>query len=80
MSEKHSDVLDTEQVLQVAFDDLPLSVRTYNVMRTNGIRTLEEFLQRSRDEILELRGMQKKVWNEIDDLLARYGQGIGRWQ
>ncbi len=80
MSDQHADEMDAYEILQATIDDLPISVRTCNLMRTHGIYSLEEFLQRSRDEVRGLRGMQKKVWNEIDDLLVRHGLGIGRWE
>lgn len=56
-------------------DDLCLSVRTYNVLRRAGITTVDELLQKDRNELIRIRGMSKKTLEEITVKLEAFKNG-----
>ncbi|MFC1539899.1 DNA-directed RNA polymerase subunit alpha C-terminal domain-containing protein [Gemmatimonadota bacterium] len=80
MPEHESSISTVEQILQRDLLDLPLSVRTVNLLMRYGIPNLGEFLRRPRAEVRNLKGMQNKVWNEIGALLAEHGLDLEPWQ
>lgn len=46
-------------------DDLELSVRTSNVLRGEGVRTLSAFMALSKDRVMAMKGAGVRTWNEI---------------
>ena len=50
-------------------EDLNLSMRGYNVLRRNGIRTVGDILDRTEDELLGLRNLGRKAYDELRERL-----------
>lgn len=54
-------------------DDLDLSVRTYNCLKRRGIKTLDDLLKMSQEEIMHIRNLGKKSYREIINRLYELG-------
>ncbi|MBV8083084.1 MAG: DNA-directed RNA polymerase subunit alpha [Candidatus Eremiobacteraeota bacterium] len=54
----------------IPVDELDLSVRSYNCLKRAGISKISELLQRSEDEIMNMRNLGKKSVDEIKEKLA----------
>ena len=63
----------TENPTGVAIEDLCLSVRSYNVLRSAGYNKLEDVSKHSFDELLQLRNMGRKSAMEILKVLEERG-------
>ena len=62
-----------QQQLSISIDDLELSVRSYNCLKRNGIRTLQELSNMTRNEIKQIKNLGKTSLREISDKMRDYG-------
>ncbi len=58
-------------------DDLELSVRSANCLKNANIRYIGELVTRSEAEMLKTKNFGRKSLNEIKDILAKMGLGLG---
>ena len=54
-------------------EDLNLSVRAYNCLKRSGLMTVGQVLERSEDELLNLRNFGRKSYDELRDKLVEMG-------
>ena len=59
--------------LDLAIEDLDLSVRTYNVLRRQGIDTVREIVLCSAEDLREMQGVREHTITEIQGKLADLG-------
>lgn len=79
---KHLDAKEAENVfspssLDIKLEDSSLSVRAKNCLKSVDIRTIGDLLTWSRTDILKIRNIGKRTFNEIVDFLAAYGLQLG---
>lgn len=53
--------------------DLDLSVRTYNILKSYGVLTIDQLLTKTISDFWKMRGFGKKCWDELEDLYERNG-------
>jgi len=58
-------------------DELELSVRAYNCLKTANIRTIADLVQKSEAELLKTKNFGKKSLNEIKTILGEMGLSLG---
>ena len=58
-------------------DELELSVRASNCLKTANIRTIADLVQRSEAELLKTKNFGKKSLNEIKTILGEMGLALG---
>ncbi len=58
-------------------DELELSVRASNCLKTANIRTIADLVQRSESELLKTKNFGKKSLNEIKTILGEMGLSLG---
>jgi DNA-directed RNA polymerase subunit alpha len=58
-------------------DELELSVRASNCLKTANIRTIADLVQKSESELLKTKNFGKKSLNEIKTILGEMGLGLG---
>ena len=58
-------------------DDLELSVRSANCLKNANIRYIGELVARSEAEMLKTKNFGRKSLNEIKEILAKMGLGLG---
>jgi len=58
-------------------DELELSVRAYNCLKTANIRTIADLVQKSEAELLKTKNFGKKSLNEIKAILGEMGLSLG---
>jgi DNA-directed RNA polymerase subunit alpha len=63
--------------LDRSVDELELSVRSYNCLKNSDIRTIRDLVQKSEPEMLKTKNFGRKSLNEIKDILATMGLGLG---
>jgi DNA-directed RNA polymerase subunit alpha len=60
-----------------AVDELELSVRASNCLKTASIRTIADLVQRTESELLKTKNFGKKSLNEIKTILGEMGFSLG---
>jgi DNA-directed RNA polymerase subunit alpha len=58
-------------------DELELSVRAYNCLKTANIRTIADLVQKSEAELLKTKNFGKKSLNEIKAILGEMNLSLG---
>lgn len=74
MVEKEED--KKEKVLEMAVEELDLSVRSYNCLKRAAINTVEELTQKTEEDMMKVRNLGKKSLEEIENKLAELGLGL----
>ena len=64
-------------VLGRPIDDFGLSVRSLNSLKNSNIRTLEDLVEFSEDDLLKVKNVGEKALSEIAELLQREGLNFG---
>jgi DNA-directed RNA polymerase subunit alpha len=63
--------------LDRSVEELELSVRSYNCLKNANITTIRELVQKSESEMLKTKNFGRKSLNEIKEILAAMGLGLG---
>lgn len=58
---------------EVPLEKLGLSSRVLNALRRGGIRTVDELLKKSKEELLSLSNFGEKAWQELQERLEALG-------
>ncbi|MEW6725153.1 MAG: DNA-directed RNA polymerase subunit alpha [Bacillota bacterium] len=74
MSEKEED--DRDRVMEMAIEDLDLSVRSFNCLKRAGINTVGELVEKSEPEMMKVRNLGKKSLEEVKHKLAALGLSL----
>lgn len=79
--EKEEEVDEEKEKLEITLatnvEELELSVRSANCLRSANITTLGELVKRTEQEMLKTRNFGKKSLNEIKEKLIAYGLTLG---
>jgi DNA-directed RNA polymerase subunit alpha len=65
------------EVLNRSVEELELSVRSYNCLKNANIQTIGELVCKSEAEMLKTKNFGRKSLNEIKEILASMGLGLG---
>src|SRR3974390_2805310 len=65
------------EVLNRSVEELELSVRSYNCLKTANIQTIGELVQKTEAEMLRTKTFGRKSLNEIKEILAKMGVSLG---
>jgi len=70
------DEAEKDKTLDAPIEDLELSVRSYNCLKRQGINTLDQLVQQSEADLLNIRNFGAKSIEEVKDRLAQLGLGL----
>lgn len=65
------------ELLQESVEELELSVRSANCLKTANIRTIADLVQKSESEMLKYKNFGRKSLNEIKEILTGMGLSFG---
>ena len=71
--------INTETEKETSIEALELSVRTFNILKRDGIDTIEQLVQKSPNEITKIRGMGARSYNEIVEKLEARDLSLRRY-
>ena len=60
----------------MSLEDLDLSVRSYNCLKRNGLKTVQDLCNMKESELMTVRNLGKKSYKEILDKLASFGLSL----
>ena len=63
--------------LKRSVEELELSVRSYNCLKNENIKTIADLVQKTDHEMLKTRNFGRKSLNEIKEILAEMGLSLG---
>lgn len=66
-----------EAKLNLKLSELKLSVRANNCLESENIATLRDLVQRTEDQLLEVRNFGDTTLNEVREKLSQYGLHLG---
>jgi DNA-directed RNA polymerase subunit alpha len=69
---------DREQKLEMAIEDLDLSVRSYNCLKRAGINTVGELVRKTEEEMMKVRNLGKKSFEEVERKLKELGFSLSK--
>jgi len=62
-----------EKVLEMSIEELELSVRSFNCLKRVGISTVEDLTNKTESEMLKVRNLGKKSFDEVTNKLRSLG-------
>ena len=62
-----------EKVLEMTFEELDLSVRSFNCLKRAGINTVEDLTNKTEDDMMKVRNLGKKSLDEVINKLHSFG-------
>ena len=62
-----------EKVLEMTIEELELSVRSYNCLKRANIQTVEDLVNKSESEMMKVRNLGKKSFDEVTNKLHSLG-------
>ncbi|MFQ8599705.1 MAG: DNA-directed RNA polymerase subunit alpha [Oscillospiraceae bacterium] len=62
-----------EKVLEMTIEELDLSVRSFNCLKRAGINTVEDLLNKTEDDMMKVRNLGKKSYEEVCNKLTSLG-------
>lgn len=71
--------INTETEKETSIEALELSVRTFHILKRDGIDTIEQLIQKSPNEIIKIRGMGSRSYNEIVEKLEARDLSLRRY-
>jgi DNA-directed RNA polymerase subunit alpha len=60
----------------MSLEELDLSVRSFNCLKRNGLKTVQDLCNMKESELMTVRNLGKKSYKEIIDKLAEFGLGL----
>lgn len=62
-----------EKLLEMTIEELDLSVRSFNCLKRAGINTVEDLINKSQEEMMKVRNLGKKSFDEVRAKLNALG-------
>lgn len=63
----------TTDIYNMPIEDLGLSMRAYNCLRRSGLMTVGQVMEKSEDDLLNLRNFGRKSYDELREKLEEFG-------
>ena len=67
------DEMSSENKLEMTIEDLDLSVRSFNCLKRAGIHTVEDLVNKTEAEMMKVRNLGRKSFEEVMQKLASLG-------
>ena len=69
----------TSPDLMLPIEDMDLSVRSYNCLKREGVSTVGELVQKTEQDLLDIRNLGSKSIDEVKAKLAEMGLGLSEY-
>jgi DNA-directed RNA polymerase subunit alpha len=67
---------DNEKILEMTIEELDLSVRSFNCLKRAGINTVDDLINKSEEEMMKVRNLGKKSFDEVREKMASMGLNL----
>ena len=65
-----------EKILEMTIEELDLSVRSFNCLKRAGINTVNDLIEKSEEEMMKVRNLGKKSFDEVKEKLRSLGYDL----
>ena len=62
-----------KSIVEMTIEELDLSVRSFNCLKRAGINTVEDLISKSEEEMMKVRNLGKKSFDEVKEKLQSLG-------
>lgn len=69
-------VIQKDKLLEMTIEELELSVRSYNCLKRAGLNTVGDIIEKTEEEMMQVRNMGKKSLEEVKQKLASLGLSL----
>ncbi|MCX7983560.1 MAG: DNA-directed RNA polymerase subunit alpha [Bacteroidetes bacterium] len=76
-SEQEAEIARIRKVLMMPVDELELSVRSHNCLRSANIKTMADLVRKSESELLKFRNFGRKSLAELSEIVEQHGLKFG---
>ena len=76
-TEQEAEIGRVRKILKMSVDELELSVRSHNCLRSANIKTLADLVRRSESELLKFRNFGRKSLAELSEIVEQHGLTFG---
>jgi len=76
-TEQEAEIGRVRKILRLSVDELELSVRSHNCLRSANIKTLADLVHRSESELLKFRNFGRKSLAELSEIVEQHGLTFG---
>ena len=76
-TEQEAEVGRVRKILKMSVDELELSVRSHNCLRSANIKTMADLVRRNESELLKFRNFGRKSLAELSQIVDEYGLTFG---
>lgn len=76
-TEQEAEIGRIRKILKLSVDELELSVRSHNCLRSANIKTLADLVHRSESELLKFRNFGRKSLAELSEIVEQHGLTFG---
>ena len=76
-TEQEAEISRIRKILRMPVDELELSVRSHNCLRSADIKTLSDLVRRSESELLKFRNFGRKSLAELSEIVELHGLTFG---
>lgn len=76
-TEQEAEIGRVRKILRLSVDELELSVRSHNCLRSANIKTLADLVRRSESELLKFRNFGRKSLAELSEIVEQHGLTFG---
>ena len=67
---------DINKLLEMVIEELDLSVRSYNCLKSAVINTVDDLIRRTEEDMMKVRNLGKKSLQEVKEKLAALGLSL----
>ncbi|MCD7806029.1 MAG: DNA-directed RNA polymerase subunit alpha [Lachnospiraceae bacterium] len=64
---------ESEKLLEMSIDELELSVRSYNCLKSAGINTVQELINKTPEDMMKVRNLGRKSLEEVQAKIKELG-------
>ncbi|MDD4362942.1 MAG: DNA-directed RNA polymerase subunit alpha [Atribacterota bacterium] len=76
IAEEENENNEQKKLLDKSIEELDFSVRSYNCLKKSNINTFGEIVNKSEEEIMGIKNLGKKSFEEIKDKVKEYGLSL----
>lgn len=76
VAEEDTELAEQNKLFEKTIEELDLSVRSYNCLKKSNINTFGELIRKTEEELMSIKNLGKKSFEEIKDKVTEFGYNL----
>lgn len=76
VAEEDTELVEQNKLFEKTIEELDLSVRSYNCLKKSNINTFGELIRKTEEELMSIKNLGKKSFEEIKDKVKEFGYNL----